>query len=103
LNISINTGNKNESNEKDLYEIFKFLRAIIWIRPVLIFSDPNYAFTENHSNALYILDKYKEINKHYALSHWPLYLIRPDGYIAFRSREINFSPLKKFCEKLCHI
>ncbi len=48
---------------------------------------------------LYLLDKDGSLHHKYGAAHSCLYLIRPDGYVGFRSQPVDIAQLQKYFEK----
>ncbi len=48
---------------------------------------------------MFLLDKDGSLHHKYGAAHSCLYLIRPDGYVGFRSQPVDLNQVRKFFEK----
>jgi len=55
--------------------------------------------SSNQLEQLILLDKDGSLHHKYGAAHSCLYLIRPDGYVGFRSQPVELNELQKYFEK----
>ncbi|MEM8844463.1 MAG: FAD-dependent monooxygenase [Pseudomonadota bacterium] len=67
----------------------KSMRFATWLKPYIIVLEQNQAFTDFEKDYAVVIDQQGLMHQKYAAHSSCIYLIRPDGYVAYRSFEIK--------------